>query len=292
MIMGLLDLNGEWFIPSNIPLKKYRSRHYDKWKERIFAVDVTSSVVQVHEVSLALHNRGQSQKLFVLGPVSPYVVRTSQISNAPSRYECVSTFKAEQSLPYGDSVRGGAQHFGFREQESRLVRLRQFWRRVHHNCAWKPHRRRALRPSQEYCIRRAQFRDNRTVSGGLSRWRLFYPNRGAGSLFEKGISRPISLAESLRRRPRTRSFFLYKYCILRQHRKLGKNVNVYLHLDMLSGSHLQRASRIQPEIPHNKGFKLLSLRENTLFTYFQRHFSRYRACLNLQSIEIIQVLTG
>src|SRR6185503_10037627 len=93
------------------------------WQIDLFTTDGLSTLGPVPRMRCPLPRRLQTQKLFVLGPVSMHGVRPAYVPRKFARHRGLSARQPNQALSHGHSRSGLAQHPGQRQLGTGLAHL-------------------------------------------------------------------------------------------------------------------------------------------------------------------------
>ena len=94
-------------------------------QDHFLPADRLSFTLRIPTVRAAIQRKLQDQKFLMLGPVSMHGLRPAHLSRKPSRYSGLPASIPEQTLPFGHSRPGVAQHTFKRQSSSGLTHLRR-----------------------------------------------------------------------------------------------------------------------------------------------------------------------
>src|SRR6185369_5912285 len=121
-----IDLNSK-FIEIGVPRPFGKEPHDEFWQNDFRSTDGLHSFrLPISLLCRTLQRPLQSQKFFLLGPVSHFSVCSTHFSRKSQRYRSVSSNHAAKALSHGYSQHGVAQHSGQRQPSARLAHLRRF----------------------------------------------------------------------------------------------------------------------------------------------------------------------
>src|ERR1700752_2506140 len=148
----IIDLNS--VRPERQPSAALREEAASEFRQNDFlSIDGLSSFARVSSLCRSSQGNLQVEAVLLLGSVSVYGIRATDLSRKPARYRSLFAFGRIEALSHGNSQPRLAQHFGERKSGTRLAHLRGFRTSADSHCSRTLCQRQLPHRSQGSCLR-------------------------------------------------------------------------------------------------------------------------------------------